>query len=223
MNIQDQFNKVSEQYDSQRKILIPCFNDFYDVAVGNLNLESLHPLILDLGAGTGIFSWKVIEKYPEAQMTLIDLSEKMLEIARKRFASIQNIKMIQADFSLFDMENKYDAIISSLAIHHLEDKAKQALYKNIYKGLKPGGVFINADQIAGENSFIQNIYHSQWCNKIEHSVLTREELDVTYERIKLDRRTSVVTQLNWLKEIGFQYVDCLYKYYDFAVMWAKKI
>ena len=50
------FNEVSQTYDQQRKKLIPCFDDFYDIAVALAELENDTPTILDLGAGTGLLS-----------------------------------------------------------------------------------------------------------------------------------------------------------------------
>lgn len=58
--------------------------------------------------------------------------------------------------------------------------------------------------------------------KFEASDLSREEIDASYERIKLDKRTPVPTQIKWLRDAGFKEVDCLYKYYDFAVLYGRK-
>jgi tRNA (cmo5U34)-methyltransferase len=154
---------------------------------------------------------------------LVDLSEKMLDIARLRFEGLPNVSIEQADFTTFEMEiSSYDAIVSSLAIHHLTNDNKRLLYNRIYQALKPSGLFVNAEQILADNDFMQSLYHSQWCNKIEHSTLSRQEISASYERIKLDKRATIAAQLNWLKDAGFSQTDCLYKYYYFAVLWAMK-
>lgn len=224
VEIKKQFDRVSRQYDAQRHTLVPCFDDFYAVAVENLNFPTTSsPRILDLGAGTGLLSQKILELYPKAQLTLVDLSEKMLDIARLRFEGLPNVTIKQADFTTFEMEiNSYDAIVSSLAIHHLTDDNKRLLYNRIHPALKPDGLFVNAEQILADNDFMQNLYHKQWCNKIEHSTLSRQEINASYERIKLDKRATISAQLNWLKDAGFSQTDCLYKYYYFAVLWAMK-
>lgn len=56
MTVESQFNSIAQLYDKQRPSLIPCFSDFYGVAIDNLNLSTTSPEILDLGAGTGLFS-----------------------------------------------------------------------------------------------------------------------------------------------------------------------
>ncbi len=222
MSVESQFNSIAQLYDKQRPSLIPCFSDFYGVAVDNINLSTSSPEILDLGAGTGLFSEFVLQKYPNAKITLVDLSQKMSDIAQKRFSSNKNINIIQGDFTTFKGEKLYDVVISSLAIHHLEDKAKAGLYNTIFSLLKPSGIFINAEQVAGESEYFSLLYDKEWSKKVEASDLSREEIDASYERIKLDKRTPVPTQIKWLRDAGFKEVDCLYKYYDFAVLYGRK-
>lgn len=221
--VKEQFNRVSEQYDAQRHVLVPCFDDFYKIAVDNLTFSVSSPLIIDLGAGTGLLSQKILEAYPQARLTLVDLSEKMLSVARMRFKGLSNVTIEIADILDFPMEdNSCDAIVSSLAIHHLTDRDKKTIYRKIFRALKPGGFFVNAEQVLADNDFLQELYHQRWCYEIEHSVLTREEIDASYERIKLDKRATITSQLDWLREAGFSQVDCLYKYYYFAVLWGMK-
>ncbi len=222
MTVESQFNSIAQLYDRQRPSLIPCFSDFYGVAVDSLNLSTSSPEILDLGAGTGLFSEFVLQKYPNAKITLVDLSQRMLDIAQKRFSSNENISIIQQDFTTFKGEKLYDAVISSLAIHHLEDKAKAELYNRIFSFLKSDGIFINAEQVAGESEYFSRLYDKEWREKVEASNLSREDIDTSYERIKLDKRTPVSTQIKWLRDAGFKEVDCLYKYYDFAVLYGRK-
>ncbi|MDR2036684.1 MAG: methyltransferase domain-containing protein [Bacteroidales bacterium] len=222
MSIQEQFNRISKKYDSQRKELIPCFDDFYGIAVDNLEVDTSIPKILDLGAGTGLMSQKVLEKYPDARLTLVDISDAMLDVARQRFEHIPGVSFRHEDLTHLSLSEEYDAVVSSLAIHHLPDNDKKDLYGKIYKGLKPEGIFVNAEQVLADNAFLQDRYESRWQQVVERSSLSREEIRAAYERVKLDKRTPLDIQMDWLKKSGFRYVDCLYKYYDFAVIWAKK-
>lgn len=222
MDIKSQFGAVAENYDEQRRKFIPCFDDFYGIAIDNLELDIPDPRILDLGAGTGLFSSMTLDKYPSANITLVDISEKMLEIARKRFSGNENIEVICQDFSTFRSDKKYDAVISSLAIHHLEDNRKKKLYDSIYDMLRKDGLFIHAEQVEGETPYFKEMNNNRWRYSVENSGLSREEIDAGYERVKLDKRTPLSVQLQWLKDSGFAEVDCLYKYYDFTVIYCKK-
>lgn len=221
--ITTQFDEVADKYDSQRRKLIPCFDDFYHTAASLVQAQHASPRILDLGAGTGLFSSYVRDHYPDAKLTLIDLSSGMLDIAKQRFGEAQsNISFIADDYCTFESSEPLDAVISSLSIHHLEDQAKHDLYDRIFKALKPGGIFINADQVQGNSPFLDHLYRSDWSAKIEATDLSPDALHAAYERTKLDKMAPLELQLNWLRSCGFSDVDCVYKYYNFVVMYARK-
>lgn len=220
--IKRKFDAVSGKYDEQRRKFIPCFDDFYGVSVSIASVDTENPDILDLGAGTGLLSAFLMEKYPEATFTLVDMSEKMLEIAKNRFRGNSKVKYIEADYSKYDFEEKYDMVVSALSIHHLEDEDKKELYKRSYSILKESGIFINADLVHGETAFIENLNKTIWRQYVENSGLTEEEIAAGYERSKLDKDIEMNQQLNWLKEAGFRDVSCIYKYYQFAVMFGRK-
>src|SRR5690606_7456322 len=172
-HIRTQFNKHAQSYDEQRKKLIPCYDDFYKIATALAEVSNDCPRVLDLGAGTGLFSSFVLQKYPKSQLTLIDLSESMLDIAKIRYQEVPNIQYIVGDYSSFNYPQNYDLVISSLSIHHLSDAEKKYLFQKIYSILNHGGVFVNADQRLGHTDFIDSLYKSDWNNYIEHSGLSQ--------------------------------------------------
>ncbi|PAQ16042.1 SAM-dependent methyltransferase [Bacillaceae bacterium SAOS 7] len=215
------FNEHAATYDEQRKKLIPCFDDFYSIPISLIESDKEQPTVLDIGAGTGLFSAFLKEKFPEAQLTLIDLSEKMLEVAKQRFQD-EEIDYVTADYTTYKFEQTFDIIISSLSIHHLSDEEKRKLYQNVYTWLNPGGIFINADQVLGHTPSIDSMYKQDWWEKISASGLTPKQLDEARERTKLDRMSTLQQQLDWLTESGFRDVDCVYKYFNFVVLVGKK-
>ena len=83
-------------------------------------------------------------------------------------------------------------------------------------------MFVNADQVLGHTPAVDALYKGDWSHKIENSGLTSEELQAAYERTKLDKMSTLSDQLQWLQESGFVEVDCVYKYYNFVVLLAKK-
>lgn len=216
------FDEYARQYDAQRKKFIPCFDDFYAIAASLAESGKNSPEILDLGAGTGLLSAYMLDKYPRARLTLTDLSEKMLDVARERFRGKQDISYVVADHSKLAFAQKFDLIVSSLSIHHLNDEEKEQLYRNMFLCLKEPGVFINADQVLGPTPFLESLYKNDWAAKIERSGLTEEEVSAGYERAKLDKMSTLADQLKWLREAGFKDVDCVYKYYNFVVLYGRK-
>lgn len=222
-SIVEQFNENANQYDFQRRKLIPCFDDFYSIAASLMNTHSSKPTVLDIGSGTGLFSSLILEKYPDAHITLIDISEKMMDIAQKRFSNFSNVNYILDDYTSHKFENKFDMIVSSLSIHHLTDKEKESLYYRAYSLLNKGGLFVNADQVLGHTPYLDTLYKNDWKHKIENSGLSQEEIDSAHERTKLDKMSTLDDQLNWLKESGFKDVDCVYKYFNFVVLFGRKL
>lgn len=222
--IQKQFNAVSEKYDGQRRFLIPCFDDFYGTALTLSEEVKSVKNILDIGAGTGLMSAFFYEKYPDAKITLVDISKDMLKKAAERFEGNENIKFLNADFATVDLpENHFDLVVSGLAIHHLPDPLKQQLFNKIAKTLNPGGWFINADQVLGETAVAEKIYTQYWRNHVqEHPDLTEEEKQSAFERIKVDIMAPLTSQLEWIEKAGMKNANCYYKFYNFVVFAANK-
>ena len=129
--IKEQFNYIAEKYDNQRKYFIPCFDDFYTRSVSLLKYYNINFMnIVDLGAGTGLLTKIIYEMYPNANYTLIDISEDMLKIAKERFNGMNNFNFLEYNYVEDIPVNNCDLICSALSVHHLDDKEK--LYKNIY-------------------------------------------------------------------------------------------
>lgn len=215
--VKEKFGSVSKKYDSQRKYLIPCFEDFYHTCLPLIKSVPNAKRVLDVGAGTGLFSQFVYEKHPHLHFTLADISSPMLSVAKERFKGMDNFDFIELDLSKDRIPGKYDIIISGLAIHHLEDTAKLQLYINIYNALNEDGLFINADQVSGRSILFDSLFKYEWRETVSHSGLDHEALIQAFERTRLDRLAPLDVQLKMLEKAGFNEVDCIYKNLSFAV------
>lgn len=216
--LKEQFDAVSARYDQQRPYLIPCFDDFYAAANALLRNHPAARTVLDVGAGTGLFSAFLYQQRSDLAFTLVDLSADMLAVAQQRFAGRLNFDFRQLDFSADELPGTYDVVISSLAIHHLPDAAKAALYQRIYDVLAPGGLFVNADQVLGRTAGFDGFYRRQWRATVQQSGLPGEAIERAFERVKLDDFGTLEAQLRMLETAGFQEVDCVYKNLSFAVL-----
>ena len=88
-NIKDRFNLIARDYDSQRRMFISCYDDYYLSMVDFISRSFNKPkTIVDLGAGTGLLTKFFYDKYPDANYILIDISDQMLEVAKRRFEGI---------------------------------------------------------------------------------------------------------------------------------------
>lgn len=221
-NIRTQFDLIAKQYDEGRKCFIPCFEDYYVRSVSLMkNLKPSAKRIVDLGAGTGLLTKEMFMLYPDAQFTLIDLSEDMLDVARKRFEGLTNFEYISVDY-LMSIPCNADVICSALSIHHLEDEEKQSLYDEIYKKLPEGGIFINLDQFCADSPITNNAWDEWWLNYINNSGISVEAKAKWIERKKLDREVSIPQSISMLKKAGFTHADCVYQFMKFGTIIAIK-
>ncbi|GAB7388612.1 class I SAM-dependent methyltransferase [Bacillaceae bacterium] len=220
--VREKFDEIARRYDEQRRKLIPCFDDFYQIPVSVASVDTDAPNILDIGAGTGLFSSFMLQRYPRAKVTLIDLSENMLAIAKERFRRRSNVRYITGDYTKYKFGGTFDLVISSLSIHHLTDEEKRDLYRYVFSIMNENGIFLNADQVLGSTPYLENLYKTDWKRNVEASGLSREEILAAYERTKLDKMSTLEQQLAWLKDAGFADVDCIYKSFNFVVLFARK-
>ncbi|MGL5351920.1 MAG: class I SAM-dependent methyltransferase [Clostridium sp.] len=222
MTIKEKFNDVSKMYDNQRKQLIPCFYDFYNLPLSVITYKGTSPKVLDIGSGTGLFSEILLKKYPNAKVTLIDLSDKMLDVAKKRFDNNPSFEFIVDDYTKHEFINKFDIIISALSIHHLSHIDKENLYKKCYNILEDNGVFINADQVLSPYNSTEKMFSDLWRDFVEKSGLSKSEISNAYERISFDNPSTLSDQLKWLTNAGFKTTDIIFKYYHFCTFYAQK-
>ncbi len=224
MNIQQAFNAAAADYDKLRRILIPCFDDFYKTAVEVIPGDRTAQLkVLDLGAGTGLYSGMVQAVFPNAEFTLLDLAVEMLEKAKSRFSRMGKSPIILVgDYVEADFGSSYDLVISSLSIHHLSDPDKERLYQRIYDVLIPGGMFVNADQVKGKSPFLEKCYRQHWLDSVCAVGISDEDIKAAKKRMEYDRMATLDIQLSWLEAAGFQDVDCWYKNFSFAVFGGQR-
>jgi len=224
VSIKKAFDQGAKDYDSARKQLIPCFDDFYGTALDLITFAKTDKIkVLDLGAGTGLFSSLVSQCYPNAEFVLYDLSNGMLEEAKSRFENRDTkVSYVTKNYSLSSIDGKYDLIISALSIHHLTGLEKEALFKKIYGILNTNGMFINADQVLGATPSIEKSYRNSWIKQVKEKGVADKALKSALERMKEDKMSTLDEQLTWLSHAQFKEVNCWYKNYSFVVYSGRK-
>jgi tRNA (cmo5U34)-methyltransferase len=218
------FSAHATEYTALRRRLVPGFDAFYGAAVGALSecaSGSSIARVLDLGAGTGLLTAMVGEQYPDARFELLDGSPEMLTEAQRRLGE-RVVAVYIADMADPLPSGPFDAVISALAIHHLEDGDKRALFGRVHEILRPGGVFVNAEQVLGPTPELAELYVQKWQRMCRELGASDDELAASVQRRRHDRCADVESQLQWLRAAGFASADCLYKYWEEAVLVAVK-
>jgi tRNA (cmo5U34)-methyltransferase len=176
--------------------------------------------VLDLGTGDGRLLALVktalaghgekLKRSANLEAVAVDFSPAMLEAAGKRFAGDSSVTIVthNLDHPLPAL-GKFDAVVSSFAIHHLVHERKRALYAEIHCVLNPGGVFCNLEHVASPTPRL----HEEFLQALG---LTTETEDPSNKLLDLE------TQLKWLREIGFLDEDCHWKWRELALLVGRK-
>jgi tRNA (cmo5U34)-methyltransferase len=225
MPIEQAFNNSIAYYDDWMRKALPNFDDLFGTARDLIPFDPGAVLdVLDLGAGTGLFSQHVLERYPQARFVLYDLADKMLAVARDRFRGREGqFEYVVGDYRAIQPPRTFDLVISSLSIHHLEDGDKRNLFRAIHGILRTPGVFLNIDQIRGETPYLRDLYWNRWLAQVRRNEPSEERIRESIERRTVyDRDALLGDQLRWLAEAGFANVDCVYKNFFVGVFLAMK-
>jgi tRNA (cmo5U34)-methyltransferase len=177
--------------------------------------------VLDVGAGYGALSAQILDRFPQAQLVCQDFSEPMFAQARQRLAwASERVSFTQSDLSdprwTHALTGPFDAVVSAIAIHNVRYPERiRAIYSEIFDVLAPGGCFLNYDLIFVRGPAAAAAYDSarsleDWVQGGDgeasrpHTVATERSADER-ETITLEQ------QLCWLREGGFQDVECFWK------------
>jgi tRNA (cmo5U34)-methyltransferase len=212
------FAAHADDYEVQRRRLVPCFDELYGTAVSVIGLrEGPVRRVLDLGAGTGLLSAAVLARYPDVELVLVDGAAEMLDQARARLP-VRSTTTVVADLRDTLPDGPFDAIVSALAIHHLEDPDKRYLFARVHDALRAGGVFVNAEHVAGRSPWLAGTYRSIWREACRAAGASEGEIAGAEARMRTDRCAEVATQLDWMRAAGLQDCDCFFKQLHFAVL-----
>jgi tRNA (cmo5U34)-methyltransferase len=167
--------------------------------------------VLDLGSGDGRLLTLVRLARPDATAVALDFSATMLDRLQSRFAADPQVRVVAHDLDapLPRSLGAFDAIVSSFAIHHVSHPRKRALYAEVFAHLHPGGVFCNLEHVASPTVALHDAFLSRLGVTPEGDDPSNQLLDVE-------------AQLAWLREIGFDDVDCHWKWRELALLAGTK-
>lgn len=184
--------------------------------------------VLDLGCGAGAVSRAVLSRHPAAVVTGLDASPTMLARAREALAPFGD-RFRARPFALQDRDwrvgrGTVDAVVSSLAVHHLDGDGKRTLFQDVAAMLAPGGAFLVADLVAPAGERARRLAADAWDDAVRRR---SQELHgdgrafEAFERLRwnhfrfgdptgADHPDRLLDQLRWLQAAGFVSVDVLW-------------
>ncbi|MEE8136526.1 MAG: methyltransferase domain-containing protein [Thermodesulfobacteriota bacterium] len=194
-------------------------------------------IILDLGCGDGILGRFLMSRFPSAQGIFIDFSDPMLDAARESLSNTSQSTILKADFAKpkwIDAvlpHKPFDIVISGFAIHHQPDNRKRELYSEIYNLLSPGGIFLNLEHVQSSTPEVEQLFEDHFIDHL-HNFQLKSDPDTTRQSVAEsfrnrpdkdeDELAFVEAQCGWLRNIGFNDVDCFFKVFEIALFGGRK-
>jgi SAM-dependent methyltransferase len=192
---------------------------------------------LDLGSGDGALAAAVLGQFPEAKATLVDFSGPMMDAARARLGGDERHTFVIADFGRPEWtaavadRAPFDLVVSGYTIHHQPDEGKQRVYREVYGLLAPGAFFINVEHVRPATPWLEWVADELMIDSIfayhERTGTGKTREQVARDHVhRPDKAANILTpvevQCDWLREIGFQDVDCYFKVLELAVFGGRK-
>jgi tRNA (cmo5U34)-methyltransferase len=203
----------AESYDVQIRRFIPHYDEM--IATGVELLGVLAPAdahVLDLGGGTGGLSSAVLGGLPGVRVTVLDIDADMLAEARRRLARFGD-RVSFHNGSFRDPLPAADAVVASLALHHVHDvRTKTALYRAIHNTLSPGGVLLNLDAAVTEDARLNRLVFDRMAARMgDHGITDDEARGHFAAWAEEDRYFPLDAELSALRQAGFDEVECFWR------------
>jgi tRNA (cmo5U34)-methyltransferase len=182
--------------------------------------------ILDVGCGAGNYTLKLLERLPNLDVTLIDLSQPMLDRATERIcrATTGRITAIQGDIREVNLlDEQFDIVLAAAVLHHLRsDKEWHNVFAAFHRTLRPCGSVWVFDLVESSIPAIQQLMRQQY-----GAYLTRLKDESYRDHVfayidREDTPRSLLFQLDLLRRVGFAQVEVLHKNVCFAAFGACK-
>ena len=176
---------------------IPGYEEFQELVVETARDGWSGGRVLELGTGTGETARRLLDGLDRAELVCVDESAEMLAEAAKVLPA-DRVRFVKSRLQGPLPDGRFELVVSSLAIHHLDNDEKPGLFTRIRAALAPGARFVLADVIVPDDPASAGI-----------------PLTPGY-----DKPSPLADQLRWLRDAGFEPVDVIWRRDDLAIVVA---
>lgn len=182
--------------------------------------------LLDVGCGAGNYSLKILERLPNLNVTLVDLSRPMLDRAVERVtrATSGRVTALQGDIRELQIEeSRFDIICAAAVLHHLRVETEwRQVFSQLYAALKPGGSVWISDFIEHSDPRVQSLMWERYGAYLSQLKDENYRDHVFRYVTQEDSPRPLMFQLDLLRTVGFENVEILHKNSCFAAFGAIK-
>ena len=227
----DRFGRIKAHFEKEAAVfdklffkIMPRYEEMMRALVESLPFPRNDGFkIIDLGCGTGNLSRKILAAHPKASLTCIDLAEKMLAMARTKIGESRRVSFRQGDIRDFNYSGKYDAIVSSMALHHIEKKEKPRFYRKLHDVLRREGVFYAIDIFTSSSRHLQQLFLERWKTYMKQQGLPADKINEMMRRHRReDRAVRLADELGIMRRAGFVDIEVVLKHHNFALYGGRK-
>jgi tRNA (cmo5U34)-methyltransferase len=217
------FEDGIENYDTCAESVVPKNAELHDTVLSLVPFSRDEEFtVVDLGIGTGLLALKGLRMFPNARVVGVDFSKKMLDKAHENLRGFKGrVELVQDSFETVELPD-CDVVVSTIAIHNVEDAEKKVLFKKIAGALDSGSHFINGDFIQLRTPLLQKRSNEFYLNFMKANLSGNELEAWTRHSLEQDKPSPIRTQFSWLEEAGFSRVENIWKNYNLSVYDAMK-
>jgi tRNA (cmo5U34)-methyltransferase len=222
-SVADFFNQVVMEYDQLIHAAIPRYDELLWAMFYYLPSSFQPERILELGCGTGNLTRLIAQRWPNAQITVVDISAEMLHETRQRLSEAHLTPIESAFEDLAFAEQSFDLVMASFSIHHLLDDNKKALFTRLAQWLSPGGFFVMADMLVPEEKekYLANIQELERVAR-QHGASETHLAEWRHHRETLDHYANRNALEDWLQAAGLNPPALVYAYLFNTVLHTQK-
>jgi tRNA (cmo5U34)-methyltransferase len=219
-----EFDREASGYDRTATVSMPGYTDLHRTLLAGIPFLPTRAFdVLELGVGTGTFSALLLSHFPHARVTGVDLSSRMIARARTKLRPYRHrVELVAGEIGEF-AERPYDAVVSALVVHHLTDREKQTLFHRVYRVLRRGGYFGDADDHLPEDPLFDQRY-AQIASARPGPALSGARWtslqEVWHEHERFDHPCTLAAETTMLERAGFDHVGVPWRFFGQAVVWA---
>ncbi|MCF6348294.1 MAG: class I SAM-dependent methyltransferase [Flavobacteriaceae bacterium] len=207
-NIADEFSEFSKNYTHDMIGCVPHYLKLMSCFTETLPKVFNPENILDLGCGNGNVTSKLLQIFPDANYTLLDASQEMLNLCQQQFKDYK-IEYVTSYFQDHDFKTAgYDLIVAGFSLHHCDSEEKKVLFKEINRSLKKGGIFSCTDLMISKDSPKHSKLLEDWKVFVDSNFPDGKKWDWLMEHYnEFDKPDDFKDQIVWLQDAGFRNIE----------------
>ncbi len=211
-NIALEFDEFSGDYTRDMTNCVPHYLRLMDAIVESIPNSFKVSKVLDLGSGNGNLSARLMQRFQEAEYTLVDASPEMLKICRNRFPEAR-LQLFEGYFDQFSYQDApYDLAVASFSFHHIGSREKEEIFSKIYETLRPGGILAMCDLMISKDHPDHPLLLNEWDLFVNSNNEDPEKWVWIMEHYDaFDRPDHFDDQIRWLQQAGFTDVSIPWK------------